>query len=83
MTSQDELRRNSVLATVSYNGQTSARELRKELEVVHGVAVTLDRVRADLRYLADLGAVRFDDATGVAQITIEGREHAQQLRKLF
>ena len=83
MTSSDELRRNSVLATVSYHGQTTARELRNELESVHGVAVTLDRVRADLRYLADLSAVRYDASTGITQITVEGREHAQQLRKLF
>jgi len=83
MTDDDNKRRNSVLATVSYHGQISARDLRHELESVHGLAVTLDRLRADLRYLADLGALRFDPHTGVAQITVEGREHVQQLRELF
>jgi len=83
MTDDDKKRRNSVLATVNWNGQISARELRNELESVHGVAVTLDRLRADLRYLADIGALRFDAQAGVAQITVEGREHVGQLREMF
>ena len=83
MTEQDRKRSNSLLATLAFAGQSVARELRNELETVHGVAVTLDRVCADLRALADLGAVRFDPDSGVAQITLEGREHVQQLRELF
>ena len=83
MTEADQKRCNSLLATLAFAGQSVARELRNELESVHGVAVTLDRVSADLRRLADLGAVRFDPASGVAQITLEGREHVQRLRELF
>lgn len=79
----DKKRCNSLLATLAFAGQSVARELRNELESVHGVAATLDRVTADLRRLADLGAVRFDPAAGIAQITVEGREHVQRLRELF
>ncbi|MFZ2269060.1 MAG: hypothetical protein WAV95_15905 [Azonexus sp.] len=82
MTEQDRKRRNSLLATLAFAGGNSvARELREELESVHGVAVTLDKVRADLRVLADVGAVRLND--DMVQITAEGREHAQLLRELF
>lgn len=82
MTDGDKKRRNSLLCTLNFNGGNSvARELRNELESTHGVAVTLDKVRADLRVLADIGAVRIND--DLVQITAEGREHAQQLRELF
>lgn len=82
MNEQDKKRRNSLLCTLAFAGGNSvARELRNELESVHGVAVTLDKVRADLRVLADVGAVRLND--DLVQITAEGREHAQLLRELF
>ncbi len=82
MTEQDKRRRNSLLATLAFAGGNSvARALRDELETVHGIAVTLDRVRADLRVLQDLGALSL--AGDLVQITAEGREHAQLLRELF
>lgn len=82
MTEQDKKRRNSLLCTLTFAGGNSvARELRNELENVHGVAVTLDKVRADLRVLADIGAVRLNG--DMVQITAEGREHAEMLRELF
>lgn len=83
MTEPDKKRCNSLLATLAFAGQSVARELRNELESVHGIPRTLDSVIADLRRLADLGAVRFDPDTGVAQITADGREHVQRLRELF
>lgn len=83
MIDADKKRCNSLLATLAFSGQSVARELRNELESVHGVAVTLDRVKTDLRNLADIGAVRYDPETGVAQITNDGREHVQRLRELF
>ena len=83
MTEADRKRRNSLLATLAFSGQAASRELRNELETVHGLAVTLDRVDSDLRALAEVGAVRYDSALRLAQITAEGREHAQQLRELF
>lgn len=83
MVESDKKRCNSLLATLAFAGQSVARELRNELESVHGVAVTLDRVKTDLRNLADIGAVRYDPETGVAQITADGREHVQRLRELF
>lgn len=82
MTDQDRKRRNSLLATLAFAGGNSiARELRADLEEVHGIAVTLDKVRADLRVLEDIGALRLND--DMVQITAEGREHAQLLRELF
>ncbi len=77
----DKKRRNSLLATVAFYGHGVTRELRDELETTHGIAVTMDRVRADLRVLADVGAVRING--DLAQITVEGREHVAKLRELF
>lgn len=81
MTDDDKKRRNSLLGTVNFHGHSVARELRNELESTHGLAVTLDKVRADLRWLADIGGVSLNG--DLVQITAEGREHAQQLRALF
>lgn len=84
MTELDKKRRNSLLATLAFAGGNSvARVLRAELENVHGIAVTLDKIRADLRVLADIGAVRYDQDGDLVQITAEGREHAQLLREMF
>lgn len=82
MTNDDKKRRHSLLCTLNfYGGNSVARELRTEMETTHGIAVTLDKVRADLRVLADVGAVKINDDQ--VQITAEGREHAMQLRDLF
>ena len=82
MNEQDKKRRNSLLCTLAFAGGNSvARELRNELENVHGIALTLDKLRADLRVLEDIGAVRLNG--DLVQITAEGREHAQLLRELF
>lgn len=82
MTDDDRRRRNSLLASLAFAGGTSvARELRDELENVHNIAVTLDRVRADLRVLDDIGAVRLEGDR--ALLTGEGREHVDRLRALF
>ena len=43
--------------------------------------VTLDKVRADLRWLADVGALSL--AGDLVQITPEGRDHAGLLLALF
>jgi hypothetical protein len=82
MTDDDKKRRNSLLASLAFaGGQSVARELRDELETVHNVPATLDRVRADLRVLADIGAVRLDGDRVL--LTAEGREHVDRLRALF
>lgn len=82
MSEDDKKRRNSLLCTLAFNGGNGVvRELRNDLEAIHNVACTLDKVRADLRVLADIGAVNING--DMVQITAEGREHAQQLRELF
>ena len=83
MNEPDKKRCNSLLATLAFAGQGTPRYLRAQLETVHGVAVTQARVEADLRTLADIGAVTYNPDLSLAQITHEGREHAQQLRELF
>lgn len=82
MSETDRRRRNSILASLAFAGGMSvARALRDELEAVHNVAATLDRVRADLRWLADVGAVRLDGERVL--LSAEGREHVDRLRELF
>lgn len=82
MTDQDKKRRNSLLASLAFSGGTSvARELRNDLENVHGIAVTLDRVRADLSVLADVGALQRDEDRVI--LTQDGRDHVNRLRVLF
>lgn len=82
MTDEDKRRRNSLLACIAFAGGNSvARELRNEMETVHNIPATLDRVRADLRVLADVGAVKIDGDR--VMLTAEGREHVDRLRELF
>lgn len=82
MTEADRKRRNSLLSTLAFQGGNGvARALRDELESTHGIAVTLDKVRADLRWLADVGALSL--AGDLVQITPEGRDHAGLLLALF
>lgn len=82
MTDDDRKRRNSLLASLAFAGGASVtRELRDELESVHNIPATLDRVRADLRVLSDIGALRLDGDR--AMLTAEGREHVDRLRALF
>ena len=82
MNPEDRRRRNSLLCTLAFlGGHSVARMLREELETVHGIAVTLYKVRADLRVLADIGAIHLNG--DMVQITAEGREHSEMLRELF
>ncbi len=82
MTEADKRRRNSLLASLAFDeGSSTARRLRADLENVHNIPATLDRVRADLAWLADVGAVRVDG--DLAMLTAEGREHVGRLRSLF
>lgn len=84
MNESDKKRRNSLLASLAFaGGSAPARVLRTELESVHNIPVTLDRVRADLRVLGDLGACDYDADGDLARLTAEGREHVQRLRELF
>lgn len=81
MTEADKKRANSLLVTLHFaGGAGQARGLRDELESVHGIAVTLDRVRMDLAWLSDVGLLqRVNDTVALTQ---EGREVACGLRKL-
>ncbi len=81
MTHDDKKRANSLLVTLLfYGGNGQVRNLRRDLEAVHGISVTLDRVRADVTWLTDIGYVRSINDT--VALTEEGREAAQGLREL-
>jgi len=81
MTPIDKRRANSLLVSIHFDGGVSqARDLRDALANVHGIVVTLDRVRADLAWLADIGLVQRRDDT--VALTEEGRETATGARNL-
>lgn len=67
-------RRRAVLALLFFApGQTQpVRSLKQDLDVTHGLVATMDQVRADLNWLAQLGMVQ--TANDVATITEAGRE---------
>lgn len=71
------IRRRGILALLFFApGQAlTARALRDELETVHGQVATVDRVRADLLWLADIGLLRV--AGDAATLTERGREVVQ------
>jgi hypothetical protein len=82
MTEADKRRRNSLVSTLAFQGGNGvARALRDELESTHGIAATLDTVRADLRWLQAVGALSL--AGDLVQISPEGRDHAGLLLALF
>lgn len=69
-------RRHSLLATLYFEPTGSARvsHLVRQLEVVHGLVVSTDLVRADLSWLHDVELVQtLDD---VARLTERGRDVA-------
>lgn len=68
------IRRRAILALVFFaTGQTlSARQARDELEAIHGQIATVDKVRAEFLWLADVGLLR--TAGDVATLTERGRE---------
>lgn len=81
MTPNDKKRASSLLVSLLFAGGVSqARTLRDELESVHGLVATLDRVRADLAWLADVGLVQRINDT--AALTEEGRDVAQARREM-
>lgn len=67
-------RRRGIIALLFFApGQTlTANTLRDDLENVHGQVATVDKVRADLLWLADVGLLQA--AGDAATITQRGRE---------
>lgn len=67
-------RRRAVLALLFFaSGQTQpVRALKQDLDATHGLVATMDQVRADLIWLAQLGMVQ--TAQDVATITEAGRD---------
>ncbi len=81
MTEPDKKRAHSLLVSLLFaGGAGQARALRDELESVHGVVATLDRVRADLAWLSDVGMLQKIKDT--VALTEEGRDVAQGRRAL-
>lgn len=71
-------RRASVLATLYFAPAATAtlRELVRDMERVHSTAVSAERMRCDLAWLAQAGLVRLAEDT--AQITERGRDVARR-----
>jgi Fe2+ or Zn2+ uptake regulation protein len=69
-------RRRAILALLYFHpGQTmTARALRDELEAQHGQIASVDKVRSDLIWLADVELVERVDADNAATLTQAGRE---------
>lgn len=81
MTDGDKRRASSLLATLLFrDGTCNPRDLRNDLERVHGIVATLDRIRADLSWLDDVGLV--DYKYDIAMLTEEGRDVVAGRRKL-
>lgn len=73
----ERIRRQGILSLLFFAaGQSlTARRLRDELEGVHGQVATVDRVRADILWLVDVGLVV---GTGdAAMLTERGRDVVQ------
>lgn len=68
------LRRRAILALLAFTpGSTlTVRALRDKLEAVHGQVATVDRVRADCAWLADVGLV--EHQCDAALLTEHGRD---------
>lgn len=83
MTEADKRRASSLLATLLFkNGTSNPRELRKDLESVHGIVATLDRVRADLAWLEDVGLIEYDRQNEIAMLNEEGRDVVAGRRRM-
>lgn len=83
MTEQDKRRATSLLASLLFrNGTCNARDLRKDMEQMHGIVATLDRVRADLAWLDDVGLVEFKSDIDIAMLNEEGRDVVAGRRKM-
>lgn len=69
-------RRASLLATLYFEPASTARitVLVKQMELVHGLVVSTDLVRADLTWLADVELAQVKD--DVARLTERGRDVA-------
>lgn len=67
-------RRRAILALLFFSpGQSmTARRLRDELEATHGQVATVDRVRADILWLADVDLILA--ANDAATLTERGRD---------
>lgn len=76
-----EHRRASLLATLYFEPSGTARitVLVKQMELVHGLVVSTDLVRADLVWLDEIGLARYKD--DAAQITERGKDVATNRAK--
>lgn len=76
----DYTRRRAILAVLAFapGRAATARLLRDELEGVHGQMATVDRVRADLIWLADVGLVKRVDSLDLARLTEAGADVVMQ-----
>ncbi|WP_300335613.1 hypothetical protein [Accumulibacter sp.] len=73
MTALDKKRASSLLASLLFHdGTCNPRDLRDDLERVHGIVATLARVCTDLIWLDDVGLIQY--RYQIAMLTEEGRD---------
>lgn len=83
MTDADKRRASSLLATLLFrDGTSNPRDLRKDMESVHGIVATLDRVRADLAWLEDVGLIEYKPDIEIAMLNEEGRDVVAGRRRM-
>lgn len=77
MNQSQDMRRYSLLCSLAFmpGSSASARDLQREMNRVHGQAVSRDLVRGDLCWLAEQGLVR-RHGTDQVQITERGQDVA-------
>lgn len=78
----DGVRRHAILAILAFApGQTApVRTVRDQLESGHGQIVTVDRVRADMLWLTDVGAI--ESMGELAKLTEPGMDVVMGRSKL-
>ena len=75
MTEAEKRRRSALLATLSFDQIATVRNLRDNLDTVHGILASSDLIRADLGWLQEMGLARFDGEA--AQCTERGMDVAR------
>jgi len=73
-TERETARRKALLATLFFWAMATPLKLREELESVHGLVASIDLIRADLDWLAEMGLIRWNGEA--AQCSERGRDIA-------
>jgi hypothetical protein len=79
MIDQEKRRRKSLLSTIAFFTTMTVLEMRKEMEMTHGIAASADLIRADIGWLEEMGLIRWNGE--IAQCTERGRDVGENRAK--